>query len=296
MRKEAWTDFWKATGTESTSCIVGGNARTDNVIKSAWQSSLREIITGNACSVIEIGSGQGFLTNLVYKNFNQHLARLIAIDYAEIDRDFYEQGIELIDNLSVQDMGHIDVIADCIISNFAFEYTKPKDSIDILLKQLRSNGHIVINAHSSTTAYYKDAIDIVAAYTLWNEEAPFPIFWKKLLRTHQSNKTDFAKRYIDHLFYINDRTNEGFAKLGIITPLARCIQEHITLASDSDIANFIKSVESYIVRLNHQIEAASNFDRFMQNLSSNPSCELISSEKLYVEDNHISTMVIIKKT
>jgi ubiquinone/menaquinone biosynthesis C-methylase UbiE len=256
-----WDDYWSQG---NVSCFPDA-PKLNRLLLKEWSEAFRLNIKENSCAVLDLACGGGYLTNLLvedYRNTDKKI-QLSLSDMCDINVQSSSANItlQLFPKVNNESLPFNKNTFDFIVSNFGFEYSETIQTINELSRVLSHKGRFVLNCHYIDSQIIKDSVDISNALILWLETSKIQSIIVDLFSNsntaRQIDKNKESKLLIDEFVNINNKTNGGISKSGLLEAILPLLKNNIQLLPTMDDYNTLeRNYKNYLKRIQAQINAA----------------------------------------
>jgi ubiquinone/menaquinone biosynthesis C-methylase UbiE len=256
-----WEDYWRQG---NVSCFPD-DPKLNRLLSTAWSEAFRLNIKEKSCSILDLACGGGYLTSLLveeYKNTDSAI-ELSLSDICDISVESSSSNVnlQLFPKINNESLPFTKKTFDFIISNFGFEYSEKIQTINELSRVLSDTGRFVLNCHHVDSQIIKDSVDISNALVLWLETSEtqnliLELFSKNSAGQH-IDKNKQSKLLIDEFVNINNKTNGGISKSGLLESILPLLKNNIQQMETIDEYNILElNYKNYLKRIQAQVNAA----------------------------------------
>lgn len=293
--KKAWNNYWN---TEQHGCIHGkGSEIVNQQLLNNWKQNSHKFVQNNM-TCFDLASGSGYLSNLFYYEFADKKLDIVALDYASVNRSTYPDNVKIYENQNIEEIKEFKNKANLIVSNFGFEYANMVNAFNAMENYAAENAVIILNCHHPDSVYSIDNKDIIAAYTKFKQSGLLTQFNQILTESDLERKNKSAMAFFQAAQQIDSQHGQGLSKMQIVDMFLYFFKDtRNVVTKQNEFKLALNEQDRYVERLQHQLDAAQNYNAIIAYLNeSNTPYELLSEAPLEVNGKLISKFVIAKKS
>lgn len=309
-----WSEYWQST--EAINSFEEGNQSQgySGLTKLFWENSLIKIHQKNY-RALDIGTGNGGLAILlltIAKEKSQEVT-FDAIDPAQItpDRIISKSGIP--NDIKYKLSFHPQVYAEktpfnsnsyqLIVSQFGFEYSDTRRSLEEIDRLLTDDGFFVALCHSKKSSITKDSSNGISVYNFLLRESPListlelllDLALKVIPQIGDENwlKHPYFKILISHVEWIFKQVNyhfEGDAFTPWIEDVSKSIYQVIDNLKNKHLNNISSLLRKNLSSLNNHIKRLE--EQVHSSLSESDTKEIKELCKLHFSKVNIETIYL----
>jgi len=294
MTNAAWSEFWSS---EQNMCIQGeGSQIVNKKITQIWTECLTKILNEHAI-FFDLASGSGYLSKLIKTAFSDIETSVVAYDYAKVNYKLYPDNVDIIDQQPIESISTLNGMkADIVASNFGFEYADIDKAFASMKEYTHKGSYLLLNCHHPQSIYSKDGKDIISAYKELNNSGLFKSFSELLALKDPIEKKQQAMNFFKEASIIDKRNGDGLSKMQIVEMLLHFYQINNNVSENlNHFSNAIEQQNNYIIRLEHQLQAAENYSLIINYLKNNSTqFDLIKEQDITLNEYLISKYIVAK--
>lgn len=191
-----WSDYWKVGHLSSFAQSSKDNYSGE--IASFWEEFLRDY-NHSHCNIVDIGCGNGALTDLALNKFKYTRPNFIGVDAAKlsIPKHLLQERVRFYQNTRAETLPLESHTIDIAISQFGFEYTDMGKVLEELSRTLKLGGKVCFVIHHKDSIIVKPNVLIRQAVDeVMVKNGPFDLLSMLVNSIHKTGKNNpVAEKY-----------------------------------------------------------------------------------------------------
>lgn len=185
-----WSDYWKVGHLSSFAQSSKDNYSGE--IASFWEEFLRDYNYSH-CNIVDIGCGNGALTDLALNKFKYTQPNFIGVDAAKlsIPKHLLQERVRFYQNTRAETLPLESHTIDIAISQFGFEYTDMGKVLEELSRTLKLGGKVCFVIHHKDSIIVKpNALIRQAVDEVMVKNGPFDLLSMLVNSIHKTGKNN----------------------------------------------------------------------------------------------------------
>lgn len=305
MSKQAWNNYW-ASGLQS--CFPK-NSTADIKLQQVWQQAIQQLAVESGAEVLEIGCGNGFLTEIIIASLSEVDVKLNLVDYSKVQLDAVlaksTNQVKLVEEVGIEQMPFENDSMDTILANFAFEYANTVEAVMQTCRVLKPGGRFLFNVHAKSSLVSKVSGSVVAALKQLLASKTMFANIKSIISLKQSGEIvnnkpvilAVAKNVIDELKSIDLANAGGIGNSGVVDDILPLINTSNAVVSLAQLDSMWGNYRLYKERIEQQLAVGYDEARIseLDALFAQHGVE-VKASPVYVENEIFSFMIEGYKT
>lgn len=300
MSKQAWDNYW-ASGMQS--CFPK-NEITDTELKQVWNNSIKQLALKDHAQLLELGCGNGFLTEIIIASLTSIRHILNMMDYSQVQLDKVlasaQYETRVFQNITIEQMPFNDASMDLVLANFSFEYADPDKAIQQVSRVLSKGGQFLFNIHAKNSFVSAISTNVCSGLQLMFQNKYLFANINEIIRLKQqltdiSHKTEIiaiSRSVIDELKSMDIASNGGIGNSGVIEDILPIINTSNSMVSFSRLEHIWESYKLYQMRIQQQLEVGYDSDSIKILVKAfNQSAIDVSVKPIYIDGKLFSYML-----
>lgn len=272
MSKQAWNNYW-ASGLQS--CFPK-NSTADIQLQLVWRRAIQQLDLKTGAELLEIGCGNGFLTEIIIETLLAVDFKLNLIDYSKVQLGAVlaksTKQINLIEEVCIEQMPFDNASIDIVLANFSFEYASTNEAVIQTCRVLKPGGRFLFNVHAKNSLVSRISGNVVAALAQLLASESLRTSIKQIISFKQTTEIvnnkplilTLAKNVIDELKSIDVANDGGIGNSGVVDDILPLINTSNVAVSSEHFDSMWDNYRLYKERIEQQLAVGYNQSRIFE--------------------------------
>jgi ubiquinone/menaquinone biosynthesis C-methylase UbiE len=261
MSKQAWDNYW-ASGLHS--CFPKDGI-ADTELKLVWNNAIKQLALKEHPQLLELGCGNGFLTEIIIASLTHIRHTLNVMDYSQVQLEQVlastQYETRVFQNTAIEQMPFDDASMDLVFANFSFEYVDTDKAIQQVSRVLSTGGQFLFNIHAKNSSVSAVSTNVCSGlqqmlqskYLFANISEIVRLKLQSTDAAHKAEITAIARSIIDELRLMDISSNGGIGSSGFIEDILPIINTSNSMVSFPQLESIWESYRLYQMRIQQQL-------------------------------------------